>query len=161
ATAPVLWGSVGTNGQHAFHQLLHQGTQLVPTDFIIVHACAERGDTEAHRVLLANALAQSAALMMGHDDTAQPYRHYPGNQRSSSILLPRIDPLSLGVLVALYDHKVYVQGIMWGISCFGQWGVALGKGSAKALIPVLAGEAPAMELDNTTQTLIDRLRAPT
>ncbi len=157
-TAPVLWGSVGTNGQHAFHQLLHQGTQLVPADFIIVRACAEHGDVEAHRMLLANALAQSAALMMGHDDMAQPYRHYPGNQPSSTIVLPRIDPYSLGALVALYEHKVYVQGIMWGVNSFDQWGVELGKGIARSLLPVLAGQAPVTELDGSTQTLIGRLR---
>ena len=161
ATAPVLWGSVGTNGQHAFHQLLHQGTQLVPADFIVVRTCAEPGDAEAHRMLLANALAQSAALMTGRDDTVQPYRHYPGNQPSSTIVLPRIDPYSLGALVALYEHKVYVQGVMWGLNSFDQWGVELGKGIAQSLIPVLAGEMPGTGVDGSTHALIDRLRIST
>lgn len=156
-TAPVLWGSVGTNGQHAFHQLLHQGTHLVPADFVIVQTCAEPSDTEAHRMLVANALAQSAALMSGHQDTAQPHRHYPGNQPSTTIVLPRIDPYSLGALVALYEHKVYVQGVIWNINSFDQWGVELGKGIAQSLVPVLAGEAPAIDLDGSTQTLVSRL----
>lgn len=158
ATAPVLWGSVGTNGQHAFHQLLHQGTQLVPADFILVREPASVNDGVAHRALLANALAQSAALMSGRDNVAEPHRHYPGNQPSSSIVLPRLDPRSLGALIALYEHKVFVQGVIWGVNSFDQWGVELGKGIAQSLLPVLAGESTAEELDPSTRALIKRLR---
>ncbi len=157
ATAPVLWGSVGTNGQHAFHQLLHQGTHLVPSDFIVVGECADGADRQAHRMLLANALAQSAALMAGRDDPAQRHRHYPGNQPSSTIVLPRLEPESLGALIALYEHKVFVQGVIWGINSFDQWGVELGKCIANVLTPALAsGEAPA-GIDSSTRSLIDRL----
>jgi len=158
-TGPILWGSVGTNGQHAFHQLLHQGTRLVPADFILVRTPTDARDAEAHRMLLANALAQSAALMRGQDDFAEPHRHYPGNQPSSTIVLPRLDPRSLGALVALYEHKVFVQGVIWGVNSFDQWGVELGKRIAQSLTPMLAGiSAPGEELDSSTRALIRRLQ---
>lgn len=157
-TGPVVWGSVGTNGQHAFHQLLHQGTHLVPCDFIVAAACVDPRDRDAHRLLLANALAQSAALMSGQADTAEPYRNYPGNQPSSTIVLPQLDPYSLGALIALYEHKVFVQGIVWGIDSFDQWGVELGKSIARDLAPALAnGEAPS-DVDSSTRTLISKLK---
>jgi glucose-6-phosphate isomerase len=157
-TGPVVWGSVGTNGQHAFHQLLHQGTHLVPCDFIVAAACTEPRDGDAHRLLLANALAQSAALMSGQANTAEPYRDYPGNQPSSTIVLPQLDPYSLGALIALYEHKVFVQGIVWGIDSFDQWGVELGKNIARDLAPALAsGEAPS-DADSSTRALIAKLK---
>lgn len=157
ATAPVVWGSVGTNGQHAFHQLLHQGTHLVPSDFIVVHECADAADIDAHRMLLANALAQSAALMSGRDAPDQSHRHYPGNQPSSTIVMPRLEPESLGALIALYEHKVFVQGAIWGINSFDQWGVELGKTIANTLTPALAsGEAPA-GIDSSSRNLTGRL----
>jgi glucose-6-phosphate isomerase len=157
-TGPVVWGSVGTNGQHAFHQLLHQGTHLIPCDFIVAAECADARDRDAHRLLLANALAQSAALMQGHANTSEPYRDYPGNQPSSTIVLPRLDPYSLGTLIALYEHKVFVQGIVWDIDSFDQWGVELGKGIARKLAPALAsGEAPS-DTDSSTRALIEKLK---
>lgn len=159
ATAPVLWGSVGTNGQHAFHQLLHQGTQLIPADFIIVRDCADAEDAAAHQMLLANALAQSAALMSGQDNVVEPHRHYPGNQPSSTLLLPRLDPYSLGALVALYEHKVFVQGVIWHINSFDQWGVELGKVLAQSLLPALTEQGTAAHLDSSTRALLARLRA--
>ena len=157
-TAPILWGSVGTNGQHAFHQLLHQGTHLVPSDFILVREPADPSDNEAHRMLLANALAQSAALMSGRDNSEEPHRHYPGNQPSSTIVLPRLDARSLGALVALYEHKVFVQGVIWRINSFDQWGVELGKTIAQSLLPTLAGQPMPDEIDGSTRALVARLR---
>ncbi|MGH8681221.1 MAG: glucose-6-phosphate isomerase [Burkholderiales bacterium] len=158
ATAPVVWGAAGTNGQHAFHQLLHQGTLLVPTDFIVPARPATGADPGAHRLLLANALAQSAALAFGGGDPAAPERRCPGNQPSTTIVLPRLDPRSLGALLALYEHKVFVQGVVWGINSFDQWGVELGKAMAKGLGAALdGGQAAAM--DSSTRALIARIRA--
>ncbi|HKO87971.1 MAG TPA: glucose-6-phosphate isomerase, partial [Burkholderiales bacterium] len=158
STAPVIWGSVGTNGQHAFHQLLHQGTLLVPSDFIVVSNPSDVRDIEAHYMLLGNALAQSAALMQGSPNAAEPHREYPGNQPSSTIVLPRLTPHSLGALTALYEHKVFVQGAIWGINSFDQWGVELGKNMAQTLTPaLLSGDLPA-ESDSSTRALIVKLR---
>ncbi len=158
ATAPVVWGAAGTNGQHAFHQLLHQGTLLVPSDFIVPARPATGADPEAHRLLVANALAQSAALAFGRDDPAAPHRHHPGNQPSTTIVLPRLDPRSLGALLALYEHKVFTQGVVWGVNSFDQWGVELGKALAKGLGPALEGGG-AGELDSSTRMLLARIRA--
>jgi glucose-6-phosphate isomerase len=158
ATAPVVWGAAGTNGQHAFHQLLHQGTLLVPSDFIVPATPAAGADPEAHRLLLANALAQSAALAFGGGDPAAPQRRCPGNQPSTTLVLPRLDPRSLGALLALYEHKVFVQGAVWGINSFDQWGVELGKALAKGLGPALRGD-PANGVDSSTRALIARIRA--
>ncbi len=155
ATAPVVWGAAGTPGQHAFHQLLHQGTLLAPSDFIV--AAQPAADAEAHRLLLANALAQSAALAFGGGD-AEPDRYCPGNQPSTTLVLPRLAPRALGALLALYEHKVFVQGVVWGINSFDQWGVELGKALARRLAPALAGD-PAAGVDSSTQALIARLRA--
>jgi glucose-6-phosphate isomerase len=158
ATAPVVWGAAGTNGQHAFHQLLHQGTLLVPSDFIMAARPATGADPEAHRLLLANALAQSAALAFGGGDPAAPHRRCPGNQPSTTLVLPRLDPRSLGALLALYEHKVFVQGVVWGINSFDQWGVELGKAMAKGLGPALEG-GQATALDSSTRALIARICA--
>jgi len=158
ATAPVVWGAAGTSGQHAFYQLLHQGTLLVPSDFIVPAQPATGADPEAHRLLLANALAQSAALAFGRDDLVAPHRHHPGNQPSTTLVLPRLDPHSLGALLALYEHKVFVQGVVWGINSFDQWGVELGKAMANALAPALEG-GEAGGADSSTRALIARIRA--
>jgi glucose-6-phosphate isomerase len=158
ATAPVVWGAPGTNGQHAFHQLLHQGTLLVPSDFIVPAQPAGGADREAHRLLVANALAQSAALAFGRESPAAPHRHHPGNQPSTTIVLPRLDPHSLGALLALYEHKVFVQGVVWGVNSFDQWGVELGKAMAKALAPALEG-GEARGVDSSTRALAARIRA--
>jgi glucose-6-phosphate isomerase len=158
ATAPVVWGAAGTNGQHAFHQLLHQGTLLVPSDFIVPAKPATGADPQGHRLLLASALAQSAALAFGGGDPAAPQRRCPGNQPSTTIVLPRLDPRSLGALLALYEHKVFVQGVVWGINSFDQWGVELGKAMAKGLGPALQG-SQADAMDSSTRALIARIRA--
>jgi glucose-6-phosphate isomerase len=148
ATAPVIWGSVGTNSQHAFHQLLHQGTQLVPCDFLVPVA----GTGAAAE----NALAQAAALMAGKD-AAEPHRRFDGNRPSSTIMFKAIDPHTMGQLLALYEHKVFVQGIIWNINSFDQWGVELGKEIARTLAqPAAAGSAAGM--DASTNALLQRLR---
>ena len=124
-TGPIVWGQTGTNGQHAFFQLLHQGTKLVAVDFIgTIHD--ELSKPEHHRVLLANMIAQSEALMTGQVN-ADPHQQYPGNRPSSTLLVDKLDPESLGMLLALYEQKVFVQGAIWSINSFDQWGVELGK----------------------------------
>jgi glucose-6-phosphate isomerase len=157
-TAPVVWGMAGTNGQHAFHQLLHQGTVLVPCDFIVAARGAAAADDEAHRHLVANALAQSAALAFGKPEPNAPHREYPGNQPSTTLLLPQLDPASLGALLAFYEHKVFVQGIVWGVNSFDQWGVELGKTMARSVTPLLSGGLAA-DADASTLALAARIRA--
>ena len=133
-TGPILWGQTGTNGQHAFFQLLHQGTRMVPIDFI---SCVqdELSNDEHHRVLLGNMLGQAAALMEGQDAPAdQPYRYYSGNKPSNTLLLNSLSPKNFGSLIALYEHKVFVQGSIWNINSFDQWGVELGKKMANELL---------------------------
>lgn len=133
ATAPVLWGAAGTVGQHSFFQLLHQGTQPVPADFVIVSE--GRYDAASHTILNANAFAQADALALGRNDAGlQAYRRYPGNRPSSIISLERLDPRSLGSLLALYEHKVFVQGVVWDINSFDQWGVEYGKQLATQML---------------------------
>jgi glucose-6-phosphate isomerase len=146
ATSPVIWGAAGTNSQHSFHQLLHQGTVFVPADFIV--PVTGKGDPRSHRMLFENALAQASALMMGTgagttDQTAgagagsaakEPaHAQCPGNRPSSTLLIERLTPRALGQLIALYEHKVFVQGIVWNINSFDQWGVELGKKIARSL----------------------------
>ncbi|HWA36951.1 MAG TPA: glucose-6-phosphate isomerase [Burkholderiales bacterium] len=126
ATAPVLWGSEGTVSQHSFHQLLHQGTQVVPTDFIDIHADEK---------LSANCVAQADALAFGTDQPGlPPHKQYPGNRPSSLLSLGRLDARNLGRLIALYEHKVFTQGVLWNINSFDQWGVELGKQLASKLL---------------------------
>ena len=133
-TGPIVWGQTGTNGQHAFFQLLHQGTRMVPIDFISsVHD--KLSNDEHHRVLLGNMLGQAAALMEGQEAPAdQPYRHYSGNKPSNTLLLKSLTPKNFGSLIALYEHKVFVQGSIWNINSFDQWGVELGKKMANELL---------------------------
>ncbi|MBE9539478.1 MAG: glucose-6-phosphate isomerase [Proteobacteria bacterium] len=152
-TGPIVWGQTGTNGQHAFFQLLHQGTRLIPVDFI----ATVRDDLSSpaqHRVLLGNMLAQSAALMLGHPEVgAPPHQAYPGNRPSNTILMGRLMPTNLGALIALYEHKVFVQGVIWNINSFDQWGVELGKKMAKEL---LGGESGSnTKFDASTRHLLD------
>ena len=126
ATCPVVWGLEGTVSQHSFHQLLHQGTQVVPADFI---------DVGASEVLSANLTAQADALAFGTSDPAlPPHRQYPGNRPSSILALDRLDARGLGRLIALYEHKVFTQGVLWNINSFDQWGVELGKQLAKNIL---------------------------
>ena len=178
ATAPVIWGDVGTNGQHAYFQLLHQGTEVVPVDFITVLQEPERLGAQ-HKALLANCFAQSAALMHGKSTeevsdelraegmpsdriaALAPHRTFDGNRPSNTILLPRMTPHALGALIALYEHKVFVQGVVWGINSFDQWGVELGKALAKNVEAALnAAAAPSViAQDSSTAGLIARARS--
>lgn len=178
ATCPVIWGEPGTNGQHAFYQLLHQGTQIIPSDFIApVHSQNDIG--EHHRLLLANFIAQTEALMCGKPedevraeliaqglegdalDALVAHKVFPGNRPTNSIFFDRLTPRALGALIALYEHKVYVQGIVWGINSFDQWGVELGKQLAQRILKDMEAPASATTHDASTQQLIDRvLRRP-
>jgi glucose-6-phosphate isomerase len=126
STAPVLWGLEGTVSQHSFHQLLHQGTLAVPVDFI---------DLDLEKNLSANARAQADALAFGTDDARLPaFRQYPGNRPSSMLYFEKLDARNLGRLIALYEHKVFTQGVIWNINSFDQWGVELGKELAKKIL---------------------------
>ncbi|MFA5631998.1 MAG: glucose-6-phosphate isomerase [Porticoccaceae bacterium] len=152
-TGPILWGSTGTTGQHSFFQLLHQGSHLVPVDFIGVvrDPLSIPGN---HRVLLANMLAQGAALMRGKTGPdLPPHKRYPGNRPSNTLLLEELSPRNFGALLALYEHKVFVQGAIWNINSFDQWGVEFGKAIANQL---LAEDAP-LELDGSTAALLRRI----
>jgi glucose-6-phosphate isomerase len=167
-TGPVVWGTPGTNGQHAYFQLLHQGTRLVPADFIgFLHPNHELGDH--HDLLMANLFAQTEALAFGrtHAEVAAegvpaaqvPHRTFAGNRPSNTILASRLDPRTLGSLIALYEHKVFTQGVIWDIDSFDQWGVELGKKLASRIVPELqASRAPELAHDSSTNTLIRRYR---
>jgi glucose-6-phosphate isomerase len=168
-TGPIVWGTPGTNGQHAYYQLIHQGTTLIPADFIGFETPAH--DVEGHHdLLVANLLAQTEALAFGKT-TAQviaegvpaaqvPHRTFAGNHPTSTILAPALTPSVLGQLVALYEHNVFVQGTVWGIDSFDQWGVELGKQLATRIVPELtAGAPPADGHDSSTNALIRRYRA--
>ncbi|MBA3594906.1 MAG: glucose-6-phosphate isomerase [Polaromonas sp.] len=155
ATAPVLWGEPGTNGQHAYFQMLHQGTEVVPVELVAVKRVA-RSLPGHNDKLLANALAQAQALMQGKTDGGG-HKHFPGNRPSTFLLLETLTPASLGALIALQEHRVFVSGAIWGINSFDQWGVELGKVLAKDLESRLAsGDAAA--LDGSTTGLLQRLR---
>lgn len=137
ATAPVIFGEPGTNGQHAFYQALHQGTDIVPCDFIIPVSIP--GSNEEHqRKLLANALGQMEAFLNGQDSD-NPWKIFEGGRPTSALVLPRLDPYYLGMLMAFYEHKIFAQGIIWNLNSFDQWGVELGKTIANRLEPALAG----------------------
>ena len=170
-TAPVVWGEPGTNGQHSFHQLLHQGTVLVPAD-IIAFARASNPLGEHQDLLLANALAQAQALAFGRTpeelgaggvpERLVPHKAMPGDRPSTFLLLERLTPFALGSLVALYEHVVFTQGAIWGIDSFDQWGVELGKELAVALAPAVTAGTPDASADGSTArlvSLIGRLRA--
>jgi glucose-6-phosphate isomerase len=169
ATSPVVWGEPGTNAQHAYFQMLHQGTDVVPVEFILVRdASADAGADEAvvaalarqHRMLLANGLAQAQALLAGRV-AAEPHRSFPGNRPSTTLLLERLEPRSLGALIALYEHRVFTSGAIWGIDSFDQWGVELGKGLGNALLARLeaASDTPTpATVDPSTAALLARIR---
>jgi glucose-6-phosphate isomerase len=151
ATAAAVFGDAGTNGQHAFFQLLHQGTDVIPADIVAVRQASD-GDAAAQAKLLANAVAQAEALMVGRSETEvraelaakgvdaaaidalAPQRTFPGDRPSSFILLERLEPASFGALVVLYEHKTFVEGVLWGINSFDQWGVELGKTLANRIL---------------------------
>ena len=155
ATAPVLFGNVGANSQHSFHQLLHQGTHLVPIDFVLVRR--KDAPQAFQHILLASALAQASALAHGASTPGQPEKDYPGNAPSTTILLQELTPHTLGALIALYEHKVFVQGIVWNINSFDQMGVELGKAIAKTLLPAFEGGAAPTSADSSTLGMLKRL----
>ena len=151
-TGPILWGQTGTNGQHAFFQLLHQGTRLAPIDFIAA-VKDNLSNPEHHQVLLGNMLAQSSALMEGQAaPEGEQHRYYPGNKPSNTLLLNELSPKNFGALIALYENKVFVQGSIWNINSFDQWGVELGKKMANSL---LDQGSSASNLDASTKALYD------
>jgi glucose-6-phosphate isomerase len=167
-TGAIFWGEPGTNGQHSFYQLIHQGTRLIPADFIgFAHSLNELGDH--HDKLMSNVFAQGEALAFGKTpeqvreegtpEAVVPHRVMEGNRPSNTILAERLDPQTLGTLVALYEHSVFTQGAVWGIDSFDQWGVELGKELAKAIIPELQSkEEPKLHHDSSTNALIRRYR---
>jgi glucose-6-phosphate isomerase len=156
-TGPVVWGEPGTNGQHAFYQLLHQGMRLVPCDFLIA-AEAHHDLRDHHETLVANCLAQSEALAFGRPEADTPHRVFPGNRPSTTMVYRRLDPRTLGMLIAMYEHKVFVMGAIWHINSFDQWGVELGKQLAKVIRPELENNEPAATHDASTNGLIDYVR---
>lgn len=175
-TGPVIWGDAGTNAQHSFFQLIHQGTDIVPIDFMIT-AQPTSYLVEQHDLLTANFLAQSHALAFGKSaqevrsemlDAGEdpvtvekliPHRTFPGNRPSTSILYRSLTPYSLGRLIALYEHKVFVQGVIWDVNSFDQWGVELGKVMATEIVPLLEEGADISELNSSTKGLIKKIRA--
>jgi glucose-6-phosphate isomerase len=168
-TGPVYWGEPGTNGQHSFYQLIHQGTALIPCDFIAcVEALTPLGPH--HDMLMANVFAQSEALAFGKTpeqvkaegtpDWLVPHRVFEGNRPSNTILVTRLTPAALGALVALYEHAVFTQGVIWNIDSFDQWGVELGKVLAQRIVPELESTSePELGHDSSTNHLIRRYRA--
>jgi glucose-6-phosphate isomerase len=176
ATGPLVWGEPGTNGQHAFYQLLHQGTDVIPCEFIVAARGHEPELAHHHALLVANCLAQSEALMVGRTkaeaeallraegrneaDVARlaPHKTFPGNRPSITILHDRLTPHALGRLIALYEHRVFVEGAVWNINSFDQWGVELGKVLAGELLPMVDGRAAAAGRDGSTLGLIANLR---
>ena len=170
-TGPVVWGEPGTNGQHAFYQLIHQGTSIVPADFIIA-ANANDPVGDHHEKLAANAFAQTEALMTGKSleqakaelvakgmsegdaNKLAPHKVFPGNRPTNTFLYPKLTPFVLGQLIALYEHKVFAQGVIWNINSFDQWGVELGKELAAQLLPMVKNEAPVKGRDASTEGLL-------
>ena len=174
-TGPVIWGTPGTNGQHAYFQLIHQGTQLIPVDFVLP-VNSHYPEVDHQSILLANGLAQSEALMKGKNaeevraelvqegyegealEALLPHKVFTGNRPSNTLIFARLSPEMLGKLVALYEHKVFVQGIIWNINSFDQWGVELGKQLAKAILPDLKAGAEISTHDSSTTSLIKLIR---
>ncbi|HZH72816.1 MAG TPA: glucose-6-phosphate isomerase, partial [Mariniphaga sp.] len=174
-TGPIIWGEPGTNGQHAFYQLIHQGTKLIPCDFI-APAISHNNIGDHHVKLLANFFAQTEALMVGKtaeqvkaelqkagmDDkeieALLPFKVFKGNNPTNSILVRKITPRSLGALIAMYEHKIFVQGVIWNIFSYDQWGVELGKQLANAILPELQDNQPIIGHDASTNGLINAFK---
>ncbi len=178
STGPVIWGEPGTNGQHAFYQLIHQGTKLIPCDFLApVESHNPLGDH--HEILLSNFFAQTEALMCGKTadevraelqaqkeptlsgeqiEAIVPHKVFTGNRPTNSILFQKLTPRTLGSLIAMYEHKIFTQGILWNINSFDQWGVELGKQLAKIILPELSGSAPVTTHDSSTNGLINEFK---
>jgi glucose-6-phosphate isomerase len=171
-TSPVVWGTAGTNGQHAYFQLLHQGSQLIPADFILVKE-SHNPLGENHELLLTNGIAQMEALMKGRTrekvysemqkkglpeeeiKSTLPYKVFPGNRPSTAIVLDKVTPKSLGALIALYEHKVFTQGVIWGLNSFDQWGVEYGKELASVIKNEVDKGLPFSAHDSSTRNLIE------
>ena len=172
STGPVIWGEPGTNGQHAFYQLIHQGTKLIPSDFLAPIE-SQNPIGEHHRILLSNFFAQTEALMKGKTEAEAraelaatgmsgealekllPHKIFPGNRPTNSILFRKLTPRTLGSLIALYEHKIFVQGIVWNVNSFDQWGVELGKQLAKGVLPELKSDSKIVSHDSSTNGLIN------
>ena len=172
-SGPVVWGAAGTNGQHAFYQLIHQGTRVIPCEFLVAANGHEPELAHHHTLLIANCLAQSEALMRGRslsearslmkakglagDELERQARHrvFPGNRPSTTLVYARLDPYTLGLIVALYEHRVFVEGAILNINSYDQWGVELGKELATSLQPIVEGAAPADGKDSSTAALVD------
>ena len=166
-TGPVIWGEPGTNGQHAFFQLIHQGTRLIPADFLLP-ARSHHPQGRHHAMLTANFLAQTRALMLGKTyeealtelgdasdaDVLAGHKTYAGNQPTTSLMVPIVDPHALGMLIALYEHKIFVQGVVWGVNSFDQWGVELGKQLAGQLLPLVETDVEDAQIDSSTAGLL-------
>jgi glucose-6-phosphate isomerase len=171
-SGPVVWGEPGTNGQHAFFQLIHQGTRVIPCEFLVAAKGHEPDLAHQHRLLLANCLAQSEALMRGRSlgeararmagkglsgaelDRQARHRVFPGDRPSTTLIYARLTPFVLGQIIALYEHRVFVEGVILGINSFDQWGVELGKELALALEPVLSGAERGDDKDGSTRALV-------
>lgn len=176
-SGPVVWGEPGTNGQHAFYQLIHQGTRVIPCEFLVAAQGHEEGLEHQHRLLCANCLAQSEALMRGRTmeearaimaakgltgaelERQAAHRVFPGNRPSTTLAYPRLDPFTLGQIVALYEHRVFVEGAVLGINSYDQWGVELGKELANALAPMVEGTQGTEGKDPSTANLVAFMRA--
>jgi glucose-6-phosphate isomerase len=174
-SGPVVWGEPGTNGQHAFYQLIHQGTRVVPCEFLVAARGHEDDLHHQHQLLVANCLAQSEALMKGRtldearakitdkfngDELERQAKHrvFPGNRPSVTLVYPQLTPFVLGQIIALYEHRVFVEGVILGVNSYDQWGVELGKELATALQPVVEGTASADSKDGSTRALVDFLQ---
>jgi glucose-6-phosphate isomerase len=175
ATGPLVFGEPGTNGQHAFYQLIHQGTDVIPCDFLVGAEGHEPDLAHQHKLLIANCLAQTEALMKGRtlaEAKAQlkaqglaptainrlaPHKVFPGNRPTNTIFYRKLDPATLGALIALYEHKVFVQGVIWNINSYDQWGVELGKELASSLQPMVEGREKPTGRDSSTAGLIRAL----
>jgi len=174
-SGPVVWGEPGTNGQHAFYQLIHQGTRVIPTEFLLAAKAHEPDLRHQHILLMSNCLAQSEALMRGRSlaeatasmaakgltgaelDRQARHRVFSGNRPSTTLLYPMLTPFTFGQIIALYEHRVFVEGVILGINSYDQWGVELGKELALALQPIIEG-ADASAKDGSTQSLVAYLR---
>jgi glucose-6-phosphate isomerase len=177
STGPIVWGEPGTNGQHAFYQLIHQGRKMVPCDFIApVTSHNPIADGLHHDILLSNFLAQPEALMVGKSeavvrselegsmdaaslDKLVPHKVFEGNRPTNAFLFKSLTPRTLGALIGLYEHKIFVQGWLWNINSFDQWGVELGKQLAKAILPELQSDADIASHDSSTNGLIDFIKS--
>jgi glucose-6-phosphate isomerase len=175
-TGPILWGESGTNGQHAFYQLLHQGTKIAPSDFLMPiksqYQIGESG-TEHHKILISNFIAQTQSLMMGKTEqevraelvrskedisnmeTLIPHLTFDGNRPSTSILFESLTPKTLGRIIAIYEHKIFTQGVIWNINSFDQWGVEYGKQIARLVLPKLLNNEKITQFDSSTNNLIN------